>query len=60
MFVEGYYDEEFIPLIVFYDPEIDMWSYTVGHISGVADDKEELVYTVWNIVRNWQQNQNLP
>lgn len=47
----------FIPLLITFDPILDMWSYTVGNQSGVADTKTELVQTVWNLVREWEENE---
>lgn len=59
MFVTDPYEDydNFIPLLITFDPILDMWSYTVGNQSGVADTKTELVHKVWNLVREWEENE---
>lgn len=52
---EGY--DDFIPLFITFDPLLDMWSYTVGNKSGVADTKLELVEKVWTLVREWEEHE---
>ena len=50
-------DDDFIPILITFDPIMDMWSYTVGEHSGVADTKTELVQKVWMLVREWEENE---
>ena len=60
MCVEDPYEDynDFIPLLITFDPILDMWSYTVGNQSGVADTKHELVKKVWELVREWEENEH--
>lgn len=49
--------EEYLPIIISYDEEIDMWSYQVGDEAGVADTRSELIDKIWDLVYDWKNRQ---